>query len=241
MIELNLSRKRKIGLLQKNVVIRNYPNSGITLVEVLIASLFSVFVIAGGAFGLTAMMQRNAIIEARSQRRMDLDRAINYIADEIKSTNDVQAVALDSTFPGDGTGVLLLSIPGSGTNPQRRVYFIRPSTDTWFGPNTINRYEGTITNPVTGIPLNADRVLVDGITTPNSTELMRIQRLCTNTTGAVFRGTGGFYACINAATDTVDLYLYGRLEDIAGSLKDPTLENLAVTTRVFARGTTTPP
>ena len=197
------------------------------------AIALSVFVIGGGAFGVMAMMERNAILEVRSQRRMDLDRAINYIADDIKSANSVEVVKRGSTFPRGAAGVLYLTIPG-GTDAPQRVYFIRPSTATWSGPNTINRFTGTVANPgnVTG-----GDVLVDGIIAPDNDELARIQQLCVND-GGNFQGTSGFYACINETTDTVGLYLYGRLQYSAGQLKnDPTLDNLALTTRVSARAT----
>lgn len=219
---------------KENHLIPNYLNSGITLVELIIAVAFSGLVISGTAFGITTMMQRNAILEARSQRRADLDRALNYIADEIKSANDVQIVKPISIFPESGTGVLFLTIPlpSKTPGPSQRVYFIRPSTSTWGGPNTINRYKGTISNPVT--VTGGDNELVDGIVAPSSDELTKIKKECA-TNGGVFEGTNGFYACINETTNTVDLYLYGKLQE------DPTLENLALTTRVSARGTPTSP
>lgn len=232
-MKFNLTPKKKTDFLKKSgKIICRSTSSGITLVEVLIAAFLSVFVIGGAAFGLMTMMQRNARLEDRSQTRMNLSRALNYIADEIKRANKVEIVRSGSSLPGSGTGVLLLTIPNESAANRNRVYFIRSleSYDKdkrvwWRGPNTINRYKGTVSNPVTAIPANGDDVLVDGITAPDATELARIQGLCD--TG--LQGADGFYACINEATNTADLYLYGRIKD------DPTLPIFPLSIKVSAR------
>lgn len=243
MSKINIIYKRKIALQKKSILTRNSLNCGFTLVELLIAGALSFVVLGGATFGITEMIRRNDILQQRSQQRTELDRAINYIADEIKQANDVQIVQSGSTFPGSGTGVLWLTIPTDTANPQR-VYFIRPSTDNWVKPYTINRSSGTISNPAT--VTSGDNVLVDGITKPSDTQLAGIQELC-DTNGdkkTDLQGDNGFYACINETTNTVNLYLYGRLQRsgyVTGNQKDdPTLENLAVTTTVSARGTLTP-
>ena len=240
MIELNLISARKINLLKKSAIIRHSLNSGITLVEVIIAAAFSFLVIGGAAFGMMTMMQRNSTLETRSMRRMDLERAINYIANDIRSANGVTTVCSSKS----GTCVLSLTIPSANVDYLIKSPDPSDPSNPWSGPYIINRSK-----------TNAS-VLVDGIDTPDANTLTKIQTSCgttttkttttttnnqdttttTTTTTTTFSGANGFYACIKqttidtttttTTTATVDLYLYGK--------SDPTLTppNLAVNTTV---------
>jgi hypothetical protein len=71
---------------------------------------------------------------------------------------------------------------------------------------------------------------------PDSDTLSGIQTDCdTNEDGTTdLQGADGFYACINEATNTADLYLYGKIKD------DSTVSTLALTTKVSARSVATP-
>ena len=82
--------------------------TGFTLVELLLATFMTAFVIGGAGFGLVTMMRLNADNQAKNLRRSELNRAIEYISQDIRMANNISSVASNSVFPGSGTGVLLL-------------------------------------------------------------------------------------------------------------------------------------
>lgn len=92
------------------------------------------------------------------------------------------------------------------------VYDIRPSTTTWLGPSTINRYgripdvSGKInpcSNPVAG------DILVDSISDVYSVLDPDVKPICNSP--AILSGVGGFYACVNGGQ--VELYLRSKVID----------------------------
>jgi hypothetical protein len=204
-----------------SVIMQKIKNSsgGFTLAELLIAAFLGVIVISAFGFGLVAIMTADADSETKTERRIELNRAIDYISEEIRMANSIDRVENSSIFPGSGKGVLLLNIPSDNANPNR-VYFIRSSTPTWIGPNTINRASGTYQNPVTISTPQEALVLVDGIIAPQTSDLP----FCS--TG--LQGANGFYACISSDRRIVEIYLYGRLKNSS----DPYIQ---VSSRVFAR------
>ncbi len=204
---------------------------GFTLVELLIASFIGGLVIAGAGFGLVNIVTANEISEAKTQRRLELNRAIEFLSEEIRMSNKISS-ASGGTFPGSGTGVLLLDIADDpdDTNPNR-VYFIRSSTPTWIDNYTINRASSDYSSSIS-VSSPSDKVLVDALDAPSnidpsSTEVTDITADCTGVSGT-FLGANGFYACLYSDNRTVDLYMYGRLS------KDSN-QYIKVATKVFAR------
>ena len=197
---------------------------GFALVEQLLGTFFSVVVLGGAGFGLVSMMKVDAQSGNKTLRRVELNRAIDYISEDIRVANNISSVDGSSSLPGSGTGVLFLTIPtdidGDPSNdPDEIVYFARPSTSTWIGDNTINRAGGNYPNPVT-LSSSDDNVLVDGLIAPAAADLPSCD------TG--LQGNNGFYACISDDNRTVELYLYGKLDD-------PNEPYFLVTSKVFAR------
>lgn len=227
-------------------------SKGFTLIELLLAMSITSIVLSLAGAGLLAIMEANEKSERENERRVNLNRAMDFIADEVRMANSVQqatAASGQTPFSTSGTGVLLLNIPSDTTNPNK-VYFIRPSSTTWISPNTINRAEGTYTNPISSITANTDRVLVDAIETVQSvatgTCASGYRYLRHNTTSTwvclpatsapstcstTLTGNNGFFACVGSDNRTVDLYLYGKLS----SNQQPSKQPYLVKTRVFAR------
>ena len=199
---------------------------GFALVEQLLGTFFSVVVVGGAGFGLVSMMKVDAQSGNKTLRRVELNRAIDYISEDIRVANNISSVDGSSSLPGSGTGVLFLTIPtdidGDPSNdPDEIVYFARPSTSTWIGDHTINRADGNYPNPVT-LSSGDEHVLVDGLIAPAAADLPS----CSSSTG--LQGDHGFYACISDDNRTVDIYLYGKLDD-------PNEPYLIVTSKVLAR------
>jgi type II secretory pathway pseudopilin PulG len=183
--------------------------AGLTLVELLMAIVLSSVVISVTGFGLLTMMEANRDSEAKTVRRIELNRAIEYISEDIRMANRIEAVPTGSTLPSGATGVFLLTLPDDNPNdtaltPTNIVYFIRASTTTWLPPYTIYRAKNNYSGGVSIVNLTAVGVneLVDAIAAPSTSP--------TCSSGTLV-GTNGFYACISSDNRTVDLYLYGKL------------------------------
>lgn len=204
-------------------------SSGFTLIELLVAMAISTIVISIAGFGLVTLLDSNNKAEAETLRRTNLNRALDFIADDIRMANKVSRVGNGYTLPGGGTGVLLINIPSGGdatdSNPTR-LYFVRASTNTWVDPQTINRATGSYSSATT---VSGDNVLIDAISD--------ITRTPTCPPGlpnlAPASGVTGFYACLDNPTDArvVELHLIG---------KSPNGSEYEVKTKVFARSASTP-
>lgn len=171
-----------------------YPKSsaGFTLVELLVAMVITTILVSLAGSGLVSIMSANQKVAAETERRVNLNRALDFIADEIRMANSLSA---------GGTGAtktLHLTIPSDSTNPNR-VYYIGSSDSNWVGPNTVFRAVGTYS---TSASVSGGKMIVDAITDPASAPS------CSGT----LAGANGFYACIQN-NRVVELYLYGKLTD----------------------------
>jgi type II secretory pathway pseudopilin PulG len=144
-------------------------SGGFTLIELLIgASLTLVaLTIAGGS--LAWVTNGNKVAKSETERRVEFNRALDFMADEIRQAKPIATTASDDLSvlaPGfDSTGktpVLTLHIPGVS---QRIIYYVaaKPSTGSdaaYFGPNLVYRwgpafnssgaYSNASNEPVTG-------------------------------------------------------------------------------------------
>jgi prepilin-type N-terminal cleavage/methylation domain-containing protein len=203
--------------------LRHRSEQGLSLIELLVASVITSVVILIAGYGLIAALNGEKVAQAMSARRSELNRAFDFMTNEIRMAQSInRTVSGTSTTVADavtqsglplsalgsyGTLALYLEVPT--TNPtaacpaefDRIVYDIRPSADGWLPPRTIHRYgrtpraDGTI-NPCS-TPVSSD-VLVDAVADRQDTP-----PVC-NTPG-VLTGTDGFMACVNGAQ--VDLFL----------------------------------
>lgn len=220
---------------------RIYKSSaGFTLIELLIAMTMSLIVTSVAGFGLTAIMSANAKAEAESQRRIDLNRALDFIVDEVRMANKIE---LDATVTVTGfsavTGtsnvqrVLVLTLPGV-TN--RIVYYIAspPNGSVWSGDRVIYRWgpdfngSGQYSSPGT----NTNTLLVDLIDAGTPTSNPN----CTTSwsPNPPVADRKGFYACVNSSGRATEVYLRGKLTGAYGNTVAP----YQASTRVFARSTT---
>jgi prepilin-type N-terminal cleavage/methylation domain-containing protein len=209
--------------LRRRYNLRRRPEQGLSLIELLVASVITSVVILIAGYGLIAALNGEKVAQAMSARRSELNRAFDFMTNEIRMAQSINSTANGtSTSVADavtqsglplsalgsyGTLALYLEIPT--TNPtdtcpaefDRIVYDIRPSKDGWLPPRTIHRYgrtpraDGTI-NPCS-TPVSSD-VLVDAIAAQLDTA-----PVC-NAPGSL-TGANGFMACVNGAQ--VDLFL----------------------------------
>ena len=136
--------------------LRKFPSSaGYTLTELLIGASLTSVVVGAAGFGLIQVMNLNKSGNAQVERRMEVNRALDFISDEVRraesietDTSDTNLTSVASGFsrPSDAKVVLALNIPGLD---QRVIYYVRPkpSGSNWAGPSVIYRW---------GPPINSD-------------------------------------------------------------------------------------
>jgi type II secretory pathway pseudopilin PulG len=213
---------------------RPSTSAGLTLIELLVATAITTVVILIVGNGLLSALNATKVAEARTARRTELNRAFDFMTNEIRmaqsinrtnslSVNDtttlesvVNDAGLNRSQLGDyGTIALYLEIPidteapakcpANGPNadqppptPTDRdlvVYDIRPSSQGWLSPRSINRYgripqSSGVINPCSS-PIGSD-TLVDAISTA-----MRTTPNCPSP--SILTGAEGFMACVNGA------------------------------------------
>lgn len=115
--------------------------AGFTLIELLVAMAISTLVIGIAGFGLVTILDKNNKAEAETLRRTNLNRALDFIADDIRESKSVSttlpAAWTSWTVPTGYTGVLFLTKPGT---PTQVAYYTRSSSGVvWQGPQVIYR------------------------------------------------------------------------------------------------------
>lgn len=217
---------------------RIYQSSaGFTLVELLAAITITSIVVSITGFGLVTITQNNSKAGAETLRRIELNRALDFINDEARMATKIELNAATATVSGfsalAGTSnvqkVLVLTVPGV-TNPI--VYYTAspPSNSVWSGDRVIYRWgpdfntSGQYSSPGT----NTNTLLVDLIDadtpTPNPD-------CTTGSPNPAVANRKGFYACVYPNGRVAEVYLRGKLTDAFGNSLTP----YPVKTKVFAR------
>ena len=202
-----------------HLLISQRVRSGFTLIELMMASMLTLVVVGVAGYGTVVMLRENTAAGAASDTQYNLNRAADFITEEIKMASSVVTTAPSPLPSGCTTFVLGLNMTGL-TNPTSGqtnsiLYCLATTTasDVWLGKNVISRY---------GPALNADgsygtgtwtlSPLVDLIaeTPQNST--------CPTTPSAWTRipsGTPkGFFVCIDPKNKMIELHLSASALDI---------------------------
>lgn len=234
---------------------------GFTLVELLVAVAITGIVVTVAGLGLVTILQANKRAEAATETRMELNRALDFMAEEVKMAEEIAtptpgspkdyldtsvAPNFDSncTVPNDGVDcVLMLKIPGVA---QRVIYYVRnpPENSLWFGPRVIYRWGPNFNKDGTyGNPDYLSRPLIDlvedSVPDPNPE--------CPSgwLPNPPIPDRDGFYSCVNSSGKVAEIYLRGKLTDSltknpsCGS--DTKVPYYCIKTRVFARSSQSSP
>lgn len=224
-----------------NKILKSLSNqktsNGFTLIELLVAILITSILITVTGWGVIAITQNDKKAKAETERRIELNRALDFIADEVRQAKPIAKDAsanlstVASNFSSSSkTPVLTLQIPGIS---QRVIYYIASSTSPWLGPNVISRWgpnlnsDGTYSNPTT--PANwtyeplADLIVNEG---PASDPCNPGWSL-----NPPLASIKGFYACVDPSGKIAKVFLRGKLIDAYGNSINP----LEVSSKVAAR------
>jgi len=184
---------------------RHPSTAGFTLVELLVAMAVTSIMIALAGYGLTTMLRANQQSGSEIARRANLNRAMDFMADEIRMARSVTVPAA-SEIPtqscGTATGVMALDMP----NAPRVIYYVHDisscASSLWTRAATIRRVQGS-----------ADTLLVDALMAPST-----LPSGC-STAPRSLQGTNGFYACLDSSNPQLaTLHLYGRLTNATGAV-----------------------
>jgi len=231
----------------------NQNYSGFTLVELLVAIAITGIVIGASGFGLVSILQANKRAEAATERRTELNRALDFISEEVRMASYIEPSVSDSfnastTAPkfsetkscnnsSDGLDcVLILKIPNiGGANNESIVYYVAPAASPWIGPRVIYRWgppfdaNGNYThaNDVTGWQ---HRPLIDSIEGDLGGSAYAD---CPSgwSPNLDTEDRDSLYACVDPTGRVAQVYLLGQLRDALGNLSG----HYAVSSRVFAR------
>ncbi|MBE9240213.1 PilW family protein [Synechocystis salina] len=196
-------------------------SKGFTLLELLIASVMTFFVVSGVGFAIVIMTKDNITSQVSGDLVFNTTRAADFITDEIRqatfiSTNsaDIPTSTVSCAMASGEQFVIGLAIASSQVNV---VYYTKtPPGSPWLGPSSIYRC---------GPPLNASgqldltpanrtkSILVDSITT-NATA--RNETCASGTTKFPASPSAGFFLCVNNSNpNLVELRLTSRSDKLA--------------------------
>ncbi len=128
----------------------SYLARGYTLLELLIAASLIGVVVSVAGYAMVLSITKNQKSSANSTISYNINRAAEFIQEEIRAANYVEsnvAAAVSSisgfTLPTGATPILILSSSGGDSI----VYYTQTASKPWVGPNAIYRW---------GYPLDAD-------------------------------------------------------------------------------------
>ncbi|MEO0376367.1 MAG: prepilin-type N-terminal cleavage/methylation domain-containing protein [Cyanobacteria bacterium P01_A01_bin.17] len=227
-IQTNVRRPKLRPWLERCFIDLAY--AGFTLPELLIATAITSIVIAVAFSGLLTITEANNKAEDQIDRRRELNRALDFIADDVR-----EATLISETVPPGWTDMpsspytpifYLLKPPQAGGPQQAVGYYVRSAGGVvWRGPLVVYRLQPSGTDLAAqnfpNIGANG-RALVDAITatSPN----------CLPLTGASAVGQPNVGLKVFIADDqTAKVCLAGQLDDT---------DSLSLETQVFTRGRT---
>lgn len=109
-------------------------SAGFTLIELLVAMSLTTIVVSVAGFGLVTIMGANNKGEAETQRRVNLNRALDFIADEVRMASSVRdsatapswATDSDNTNPANSASDWIENLGGG--SPNAKLYIQIPLT-----------------------------------------------------------------------------------------------------------------
>ncbi|TAF11215.1 MAG: prepilin-type N-terminal cleavage/methylation domain-containing protein [Nostocales cyanobacterium] len=215
-------------------------NTGFTLVELLVAAVIMSIVVTLAGTGFVAILQQNRKAEFESRRRADLNRTLDYIANDIRTATKIEAGASGEVMKLTISELQQYISPTTAKvyyefkKPYFISYSIANSSGVWtdsisdsnLRSKSINRIKTLNTTPP---PTPTPDFLVDGIRDPRPNPTSTpTPPSCPS--GSTRRGADGFYTCIYTGGTKADVYLYGKLSNTDS-------RTLEVKTTVFTRAT----
>lgn len=201
--------------------------TGFTLLELLLASSLTLLVVSMTGWGMFVMLRENVAVSGSSDVQNNLNRAVDFMADEVKSASSIYrdmapaiTAASAATSPStafSATGKTIVLALDLGLTYPVIYYFQTPSSsDPWFGPRVLYRWGPGFLASGAYTTTWGNEALVDMIASaadsgagcPSSS-----YSLPTATGSTVASNTSPVFACVDATGKSVEINAFASLED----------------------------
>ena len=235
---------------------RNKLEAGFTLIELLLALAITGIVISLTGSGLYALMNANQRSQNETTDRLELERAVAFMTDEIKMSQQIT-----KTIPAPFTGATGISgfNPASGSRLIKPILVLKPALNSglknpivyyladppnasvWLGPKVIYRWGPTLlqngnysdgnNRDISRISAGAtieyfNEVLVDRISDQFATQANTACEVNYSAAIPSIADRLGFYACIALDQKSVKLWIYKQTNS---STKSTMIDALVIT------------
>ncbi len=229
----------------KKILNNSRSSAGFTLVELLVAASITTIVVGVAGYGLVSIMGANRTASAETDRRMELNRSLDFIAEEVRQATAINRIAAPAiSQPSSSTveagtvqSLLVLDIPGVD---QPVVYHIAQpkSGSVWGGPRVIYRWGPPLASNGTYTNTNNDADNTLNWQNEPLVDLIRATKPSPNSPcpggwspSPNLANRLGFYACIDPTRRIAELHLLGEVNKAYGG-SPATYE---VSSKIFAR------
>jgi hypothetical protein len=234
-----LAKKVEGKAAQKN------SNRGFSTTELLLGAVLTTTVVMIAGQGVSNMIGASNASNARSDRRAEQNRSLDFIASEVREStalvNDAENAANPSGFTpvsSDAVKVLMVNTAATGSTPV--VYYVAtPPAGTWKGPRVVYRW-GPSFDAVTGNYANAgtpaswvSEVLIDNISSASTATSVIGSSAPTCANGGINSGDSGFNACVDAAGRTAQIFQDGQVAKVLGTSESYTASTNTGTRRTM--------
>ncbi len=232
----------------------NKITAGFMLIELLLALAITGIVISLSGSGLYALMNANQRSQNDTNERLELERAVAFMTDEIKMSQQIMTSIpiepkgkniLKSASGSSSVQVVLMLKPAANSGLiDPIIYYLAnpPNASVWLGPRVIYRWGPTLLQ--NGDYSNGDGVSKIKLGAPveyfNEVVIDRLSDIAIDETkincGSGYnyldvngkaKDSSGFYACISPDRKSVKLWIYKQPNSSAKS----TMINALVVTR----------
>jgi type II secretory pathway pseudopilin PulG len=145
----NIALKMESQLLTLVTMHKKYSTAGFTLIELVVAMGLATTALTLAGSGMMIISQRNQVVVADRTNRYELQRTINFMANEVKMAQQIHPcpqVEKDLYQPASGSKnhypVLALQMPSKIGLTQPILYYVAepPKNTVWSGPLVIYRW-----------------------------------------------------------------------------------------------------
>jgi hypothetical protein len=220
--------------------------TGFTLPELLIAAFLTMTVVMLGGWAMANIISYSKTSSSKSDRRIELNRALDFIASEVREASAINIDPQSTEFspaateidPASVQNVLVLNLQEL---PRPVIYYLAApasTNKTWRGPKVVYRWGPTFstsgqygsdkTTPTTW----THQPLIDALESTTS-----VANCDTGWTTAPAVSPSGFYACISPTHRIAKLFQKGKISKVLGGSEPYLLQTQALTrssTSVFA-------
>jgi prepilin-type N-terminal cleavage/methylation domain-containing protein len=226
---------------------RNKLPAGFTLIELLLALAITGIVISLTGSGLYALMNANQRSQNETTERLELERAVAFMTDEIKMSQQITktipspftgATGINGFNPASGSSrikpILVLKPALNSRLKDPIVYYLAdpPNASVWLGPRVIYRWGPTLLQngnysdgndrDISGISATStieyfNEVLIDRISDQVAAQANTACEINYSAAVPSIAERLGFYACIAPDQKSVKLWIYKQPNSSAKS------------------------